>query len=412
MRHIETVDDYIRQSYHGGWTYLKENPKQTVTKLNVFLNGCTADVNSLYPSVMRDHNNVYPYGSPQWWDGDIPEEVLRKSKEKKIYYFVRIKTRFYLKKNHLPTIQIKNNPNYPAREWLKTSDINGLDVYKDIDGNIKKAVVEMVMTQTDFQLLKDHYILKDLEILDGCYFRAASGMFDAYIDKWAKIKQTSKGAMRTYAKLQLNNLYGKFSTSNNSSYRIPFLDDNGVLKCKLVEEHNKEAGHIAIGSAITSYARNFTIRHAQKNYVHFVYADTDSLHCDCSPDKLKGIKIHPTEFNCWKIENEWDKAVFVRAKTYIEHTIKEDGKPMCEIIDKKTGQPKRPYYLVKCAGMSKPAKDELIRRLEGRPKKDETKCTDKLKMTDFKVGLEIEHDLRATQIPGGTLLVDKPYKMR
>lgn len=400
MTDIKTVDDYIRLSYHGGWTYLKENPKQTVTKILVHLNGCTADVNSLYPSVMRDHNNVYPYGKPAWWNGDIPEEVKQKSKDKKIYYFVRIRTRFYLKKNHLPTIQIKHDPNYPAREWLKTSDINGLNIKKNMDGKIEKATVEMVMTQTDFQLLQDHYDLEDLEILDGCYFRAAPGLFDAYIDKWAKVKQESKGAMRTYAKLQLNNLYGKFASSDDSSYQIPFLNEDGVLRAMIVREKNKDAGHIAVGSAITSYARNFTIRHAQMNYEHFVYADTDSLHCDCSPDKLIGIEIHPTKFNCWKIENEWDKAVFVRAKTYIEHTIKEDGEE-CD-----------PFYLVKCAGMGKKAKEELIRRLEGRPKKGETKCTDKLKITDFKVGLVVEHNLKAEQIPGGTLLVDKPYKMR
>lgn len=398
---IKTADDYIRLSYHGGWTYLKPGKENTSTHKRIYKNGCDADVNSLYPSVMRDNNNVYPYGKPKWWIGEIPEEVKEQSKNKKLYYFVRIRTRFYLKKDHLPTIQIKHDPNYPPRQWLETSDINGLNIKKDENGNITKATVEMVLTQTDFQLLQDHYDLKDLEILDGCCFRAAAGMFDKYIDKWAKVKIESKDKVhRTIAKLMLNNLYGQMSKSDDSSYMIPYLDDKGILKTKLVIENEKDAGHIACGSAITSYARNFTIRHAQDNYKHFIYADTDSLHVDCAPRYLKNIDIHPTAFNCWKIECEWDEAVFVRAKTYIEHNIKEDGEK-CD-----------PYYLIKCAGMGKNAKKELERRLLGLPKKDETKCHDKLKISDFHVGLEVEHNLKAKQIPGGTLLVDSPYKMR
>lgn len=51
-----TVDAYIRKSYRGGWCYLvngKEN--------KIFNNGTTADVNSLYPSMMHSQSgNKYP----------------------------------------------------------------------------------------------------------------------------------------------------------------------------------------------------------------------------------------------------------------------------------------------------------------------------------------------------------------
>ena len=401
IQDFASVDEYCRKAYRGGWTYLKKGKENTPEKPQLIYNGCTADVNSLYPSMMHSESgNYFPYGKPKFFKGDIPEEVIEKSKNHKVYYFIRIKTRFYLKKDHLPCIQIKGNPLYPPRTWLETSDVNGSSIYKDIDGNIQKCIVEMTLTQTDFQLIQDHYELKDLEIIDGCYFRCVKGIFDKYIDKWAKIKQENKGAIRTLAKLFLNNLYGKLSTSPRNYYKIPFIDENGILRCKLVQDKDKDASHIACGAAITSYARNFTIRHAQENYEHFIYADTDSIHCDCSPEELIDIKEHPTAFQCWKIENEWDKAVFVRSKTYIEHTIKEDRED-CD-----------PYYLIKCAGMGKGAKKEVERRLLGKPKKDEKKCTDKIKLKDFCKGLSVSGDLTATNIRGGVLLVDSEFVLR
>lgn len=89
-----TAGDYIKKSYRGGWCYLargKENRK--------YHNGTTADVNSLYPSMMSSESgNVYPTGLPKFWSGNyIPDEALNPHK----FYFIRIKTRFYIKKNKL-----------------------------------------------------------------------------------------------------------------------------------------------------------------------------------------------------------------------------------------------------------------------------------------------------------------------
>ena len=89
--------------------------------------------------------------------------------------------------------------------------------------------------------------------------------------------------MRELAKLFLNNLYGKMASSTDSSFKYAYLDETGTICYKIVTAHNKKAGYIAIGSAITSYARNFTIRAAQMNYYGpnkrgFIYADTDSIH--------------------------------------------------------------------------------------------------------------------------------------
>lgn len=314
----KTAGDYVRKSYKGGWCYVV-NGKES----KIFYLGLTADVNSLYPSMMHSESgNRYPVGNPNFWVGDyIPEEAKASNK----YYFVRIKTRFYLKKNYLPFIHIKNSFLYDGTENLETSDIYDRETELYYNKYTKAGIeydtrVELTLTMTDYELLKEHYHLIDCEILDGCWYFSEIGLFDEYIDKYKEIKINSKGAVKESAKLFLNNLYGKFASSTESSFKVAFVKENGALYFKTVVEHNKKPGYIPVGSAITSYSRNFTIRTAQKNYFGadkpgFAYADTDSIHCnDITPSQLVGVKLHDNDFCCWKLEAEWDKAIFTRQK--------------------------------------------------------------------------------------------------
>jgi hypothetical protein len=401
------ADEYIRHSYRGGWCYLKRGCEN-----RIYTEGITADVNSLYPSMMHSESgNYYPYGQPVFFKGKIPPKCLTDQ----YYYFVRIRTRFYLKENKLPFIQIKGSFFYKATEMLETSDIVDKDTgnvcpwYKDFDGNIKKAIVEMVLTQTDFELLQEHYNLLDFELLDGCYFRSITGIFDEYINKYKKIKQNSTGARRTLAKLFLNNLYGKLSSSDISSFKVAREKDDGSLGFTTYEEHEKKVMYIPIGSAITSYARNFTIRAAQQNYKYFVYADTDSIHCCTTKKNIKGIKIHPSNFCCWKLESFWNEAIFVRQKTYIEHVTHEDEEPINE-----------PYYNVKCAGMPDRCKNLFLKSMEGvtddelekYPTNQQEFLKTKRTLADFKEGMEVYGKLRPVRIRGGIVLQETTYKMR
>ncbi len=303
----------------------------------MYTNGTTADVNSLYPSMMSSESgNQYPIGEPTFWCGDyIPDTAV----DGLHYFFVRFKTRFYIKPGMLPFIQIKNTLSYRATEMLETSDrYNKEDgqyysQYYDLDGNMQEAIVTLTMTMTDFKLFTEHYELVDFEILDGCYFNAAVGIFDEYIEKYKQIKIHSKGAQRELAKLFLNNLYGKMASSQQSNFKVAYVKDDKTIGFYTQLANDKEAGYIAVGSAITSYARNFTIRAAQKNYhgvdkPGFIYADTDSIHCSLPPDEIVGIKVHPTDFCCWKLESSWDVGFFIRQKTYVEHVVAEDCEPI------------------------------------------------------------------------------------
>jgi len=406
----EDAGSWILKSYRGGWCYLAKGKENKIYK-----EGVTADVNSLYPSIMHSESgNKYPVGYPTFWKGNyIPDNAIGEDR----YFFVRIKTRFRIKDGYLPFIQIKGDWFYSPTESLETSDfynpITG-KYYRYREGlhgeKIDSSVI-LTLTMTDYYLILDHYNLMDMEILGGCYFFAMSGIFDKYIDKYRKIKMESKGALRTLAKLFLNNLYGKMASSTNSSFKVCYQKEDGSIGFIDQDEHDKKPGFIPVGSAITSYARNFTIRAAQKNYHGvdkggFIYADTDSIHCDLKPEEVKGIKVDPVNFCCWKLESTWDKAIFVRQKTYIEHVVQEDLED-CP-----------PYYSVKCAGLPEKCKELFIDNITGRfrdikySNEDIEFLLKDLDLTDFKRGLKIPGKLIPKRIKGGTLLVETTYEMR
>ncbi len=412
--------EYVRKSYNGGWCYLVRGKENKMKH-----NGTTADVNSLYPSMMSSESgNAYPVGSPNFWKGNtIPKQATRPD----AYYFIRVKTRFYIKPNHLPFIHIKHSMFYDSTECLESSDIldsntgRYLSSFTDRNGETHDTRVELTLTQTDYALIQEHYNLVDFEILDGCWFFTQKGIFDPYIEKYKQIKMTSKGAIRELAKLFLNNLYGKLASSTNSSFKYAYLKEDNSIGFIPVSEYEKNPGYIPVGSAITSYARNFTIRAAQKNYhginkAGFIYADTDSIHCDLSPSEIVGIKVHDTNFCCWKLESCWDDAIFVRQKTYAEHITHENLEP-CE-----------PVWNVKCAGMPEKCKNLFLQSIDPNnyttentfiPNPTEKYTDDELSflshkrtIEDFKIGLTVPSKLLPKRIPGGVILADTYYKLR
>lgn len=318
----------------------------------------------------------------------------------------------------LPTLQIKDNLSYNSREMLETSD-----VYDKRTGRYLRylyngeeyvpTTVTLTMTMMDYKMFHEHYDVTELKVLDGCWFPAKAGIFDNYINKYKQIKMTSTGAIRELAKLFLNNLYGKMAASTDSSFKIVRMREDGSLQFRCIERFDKKPGYIPIGAAITSYARCFTITAAQMNYhgvdeAGFIYADTDSIHCDLQAQDVKGIRVHPTDFCAWKLEGTWDFGLFVRPKTYIEHVIEENLEPC------------KPFYNVKCAGMPDNCKDLFLASVTqdytnvNVAKLDQEELDfihTKRELSDFKVGLCVPGKLMAKQIKGGTLLVKTTYEM-
>lgn len=285
----KTVDKDIRQSYKGGVVWV--NPKYEGKEIGA---NTSYDVVSLYPSVMYDE--LLPFGVPLLYEGmyeydrDYP------------LYIQKLEVSFDLKEGHMPTIQIKDNPFFMSTEYIETTNDEPVMLY---------------LTSIDLVLLHDHYDIHFIEYHKGWKFAATTGFFTDYIDHWLKLKETSTGAMRELAKLMLNSLYGKFATNPDVTGKIPYLD-YGVVHYDEEEETLRDPVYTAMGSFITSYARDKTIRTAQKVFDRFIYCDTDSIH-------LEGLEIPDIEIGSklgqWECEGKFTRAKFLRAKTY----IKDDG---------------------------------------------------------------------------------------
>ena len=315
------LDADIRRSYKGGFVYLK--PEYANAR---GLQGITLDVNSLYPSVM--YNEVLPFGYPMYFEG---EPVID---DKYNLFIVRILTRFKVKKDHIPTIQLKNSNRFVQTEYITDSD-----VYDD-KGLLNADPIELVLTSVDLRLFLDHYDVDYLEYKDGFKFKGKTGMFKEYIDYWGHIKETTKGAERQLAKLMLNSLYGRFATNPKSNTKISVVDGDGVVHHVMNTEENRKLYKVdtrpddlrspvytAMGSFITAYARNKTIRSAQAVYNRFIYADTDSLHL-IGFDVPEGLDVHPSKLGAWKHEGTFTDSMYIRAKTYME-TIDGVDKVTC-----------------------------------------------------------------------------------
>lgn len=150
------------------------------------------------------------FGEPIFFEGEY--------KEDKIYdlYIQMITCTFKLKKDKIPTIQIKNDWRYLGNEYLETSE--------SVDGD---SPICLILTSIDLKLFLEQYDVFDLKYECGWKFRSKDGLFTEYIDKWIARKNEAtiignKG-IRAMSKMMLNSLYGKFATSLEVQSKIPIF---------------------------------------------------------------------------------------------------------------------------------------------------------------------------------------------
>lgn len=302
------VDKDIRKSYRGGFTYVNDVWKEkTVGK------GIVLDVNSLYPSCMCSPYPL-PYGQPRFFKGKYEEDPVYS------LYVQSFTCKFDIKPNKIPSVQIKNSLSFIPNEYVKSSNGEPITLY---------------LTKPDFELFMEQYDVKDLVYNGGWKFKQSIGMFDNYVNYWTeqKIQAGKEGnaPLRQIAKLMLNSLYGKFGMSGTARQKSPILDHDGIVRFALLPEENRETIAVAVASFITSYGRNKTIRTSQairdftlKKYDEdrYFYSDTDSIHANLSEEDLEELKdiidIDDYKLGYWAKEAEFDRAIYIRQKCYVE----------------------------------------------------------------------------------------------
>lgn len=326
--------------------------------------GVVLDVNSLYPSVM--HDKPMPYGYGKYYTGNFDGD--------KIYdlYIQRIVCSFELKENKIPTIQIKKSMSFIPTEYLSSSG---------------GEVVTLILTSVDLKLFFEQYNVYNLQYIDGFKFKSITGLFTKYIDKWTerKIQAGKEGnkGQRQLAKLMLNGLYGKFATSQEAVSKIPILREEGSIEYIIGDKEEKKGLYIPIGSFITAYAREKTIRTSQaiKDYSiekygidMYCYSDTDSIHTILPEEDLKlFVDIDDYELGKWKLESKFEKAKFIRQKTYLEM--------FDEVMN------------ITCAGMPSNVYNQVT-------------------WENFKEGLRVEGKLVFKHVKGGAKLVETDFTIK
>lgn len=363
-------DKDLRQAYKGGFTYLNEIYRGKEVKEGIVL-----DVNSLYPSVM--YYSPMPYGEGIYFDGKyVPDKLYN-------LYIQNITCQFRIKKDMIPTIQIKNNLSFVPTEYLSSS--NG-------------ESINLTLTNVDLKLFLEHYDIYDVSYNWGWKYKSSTKIFKSYIDYWneLKVKATKEGnkPLRTIAKLMLNSLYGKFAASPEGRSKIPYLDNN-IVKYKLSELEERTAYYLPISIFITSWARDKTIRSAQAVYHRFIYADTDSLHLE-STDIPENLLISDTELGKWKIESTFKRGKYLRQKCYIEDVVT----PVDEIEKFKKENPEC-LHLV--------SKDSIINIVcAGMPKG----CYKNVSWENFDYGSVFDGKLGVKHTDGGIVLVDTTFTIK
>lgn len=371
----EELDKNIRLAYRGGFTWVNDRIQGEEIG-----EGIVFDVNSLYPAMMYD--KPLPFGEPIHFDGQYEED------RNFPLYIQHVKCSFDLKEGYIPTIQIKKS-RFRDNEYLKTS--NGY-------------IVDLYVTNVDWELIQEHYIIEDLEYCSGFKFRQKTGIFKEFIDKWMYVKTTSEGAIKQLAKLILNSCYGKFATNTDVTGKIPYLKEDGSTAYKLprdeetkeIIKETKDPIYTPMGVFITSWARHTTITTAQKCFDRILYCDTDSIHLEGTdiPDSIADI-VDDKRLGYWKHEGTFKRAKFIRQKTYVEDyfakwidTPEGKKKKMCSPEEADTT-----IFEVKCAGMPDKIKEFVT-------------------FENFEIGFSSYGKLLPKHVNGGVVLVDTEFTIK
>lgn len=381
------VDADIRKSYRGGFTYVNDVWREKKVGKGVVL-----DVNSLYPSCMS---------SPYFLPYDQPKRFYGKYEHDPLYslYVQSITCSFEIKKGKIPSIQIRNHLSFVANEYVKST--NGKEI-------------TLFLTTPDFELFQEQYNIHNPIYNGGWKFKAATGLFDNYINYWTeqKIKAGKEGnaPLRQISKLLLNSLYGRTALSGTARQKGPYLQDD-IVKFRLLPPETRETVYIPVAAFITAYGRDRTIRTSQtiKDYTiskygedRYYYSDTDSIHASLTDEDLEElkdvIKIDDYKLGYWAKEAEFDRAIYIRQKCYIEE-IK--GKLQVTVA----GLPKYLAPLITFDNFKKGFTTEGLSRIEM------VSIASKNGATPEEIE-KLHHKLRYKYVKGGVILADTDFTIK
>jgi len=299
----------IRQSYTGGACdmYIPSNKEEKIYAY---------DVNSLYPSIMKDCD--MPVGNPTFFEGDI--RLINPD----AFGF------FYC------NIIAPDNLEHPILQTHIQTE-NGIRTMAPLG-----TWSDMIFSAEMDNAMKFGY---KFEILWGYTFEKGK-IFKEYIETLYELRLNypKSNPLNYTAKLLMNSVYGRFGMDDNFPDITIFdnqkeyltfeinhseeildiieLDNKILVKHKnfqkeintmldgVKETHNT---NVAIASAITGYARIHMSQFKNTKDFNLFYTDTDSIYINKPlPDDL----ISDKTLGLMKLENTINKAIFLSPKVY------------------------------------------------------------------------------------------------
>jgi len=303
------LDNY-RSAYRGGRCQV--NP---VYANKVLHNVRRFDVNSMYPSIMR--NYWLPYGDP------IKEDTPGHYK----FELYKVDIQFKIKKGHFPTLLKKHSCLFRS--------FDEETYYEKTDG-----IEEIYISNLDLLLVEKHYDIQFLKYEEIWGFKCSKALFKDFVDKFYTLKKESTGGVKVVYKYVLNNLSGKFGSSNKSA-KVKVKNRDGKIELYLDGEEKLKKYYLPIAIAITSWGHVIIDNAISSDPNNFVYCDTDSVH---TLGMIDPTLIDSKELGKFKLEGIEDTAKYLRTKTYCY----------------KQGD----NYDITCAGMTEGIKKYLIDRYQ------------------------------------------------
>lgn len=302
----QQVELKIREAYTGGRT-------------EVFRPVCGPafyyDVNSLYPSVMINHD--FPVGFPEYIDdGQVALARYNKWREDR-QGLGFIKANVYVPPQEIPPLPVKL-----GKLAFVTGHITGTWTFTELDYAMTNCGVEIEQVQ---------------ELI---FFKKTYPVFKNFITTMYKLKEQAtidkNKSLREFAKLILNTAYGwtGMRRDDKTALRdISLLDkweDTGRITyineelgfIEIQDMVMTDTVQVQVAAYVTSYARLVLLdalrTQAKKGQVY--YCDTDSMVCSAPlPDSL----VDPVRLGAWDVEHHIQEAIFLQPKVYM---FREDGK--------------------------------------------------------------------------------------
>ena len=286
-RHFPPLDreDYhrMRPAYYGAIVYSRPGEYRDCRSW---------DVNSLYPSIMRDM--PMPTDSPIWYDGQYQHDADYPLHIDVIAFDAKLK---------------------PGKTATLT---NILPVWgyegERLDSTL--GVITMPVTDVDWETLTENYDVHVWEYIGGWKFRKSHVLYYNYVDTWFHVKQTATGERKQMAKLLLNSLVGKFGAS---LYR-PMLHpkpsvDGGVDFTVDKPESTNSLAWLPTAAYVNAYGRQVLSRAMNANADRVLYADTDGMIL-AGLDPPAGIETDDRKLGAWKNDHTYTKLRILGNRKY------------------------------------------------------------------------------------------------